>query len=179
MVEAESATSDTTSWGSLVADFSRAIRDDRDWAGRLVKLDHREIGLHLAVFIEPYLSYVMQGRKTVESRFSQRRYPPYGRVSQGDLVLIKKSGGPIVGVCEIGDVWYYQLDPDSWAELRNSFTTALCAQDPAFWEARAAASFATLMRVTAVQPLNPIVCTKRDRRGWIVIRPSERDEESM
>ena len=49
-------------------------------------------GLHLAVFLEPYLRYILEGKKTVESRFSGRRIAPYGNVQCDDVILLKRSG---------------------------------------------------------------------------------------
>ena len=33
--------------------------------------------LHLGVFAEPWLSYMLDGRKTIESRFGKNRIAPY------------------------------------------------------------------------------------------------------
>ena len=128
-------------------------------------------GLHLAILVEPYLKYILDGKKTVESRFSERRIAPYGRVQKDDIILLKRSGGPIVGLCQVANIWYYQLDPESWQEIRNEFTQMLCAQDPAFWEQRENAEFATLMRLRNVHEITPIKYSKSDRRGWVVLRP--------
>jgi len=125
-------------------------------------------GLHVGIFIEPFLQLVLDGKKTVESRFSARRFAPYERVETGDVLLLKKAGGPIVGLCRVSDVWFYELDPASWQTIRTEFSASLCAQDPAFWTAREGAAFATLMRVGNVQRLAaPLPFPKRDRRGWV------------
>ena len=55
------------------------------------------VSLHLAVLVQPYLDFILDGQKTIESRFSIRPIPPYRRVESGDIVLLKASGGPIVG----------------------------------------------------------------------------------
>lgn len=127
-------------------------------------------GVHLAVFVEPYLKYVLQGKKTVESRFSVVRCAPYGRVEPGDIILLKRAGGPVVGLCEVAQVWSYRLDPTTWSEIRSEFTTAICAQAPDFWKERERASFATLIRIRRVTAIEPLACSKRDRRGWVVLR---------
>ncbi len=163
-------------WRPLIDEIRAALHGDVYWEGRLTGLAGSTAGLHLAVFVEPYLGYLLDGRKTVESRFAARRCPPYDRVRRGDILLLKRSGGPIVGLCEVTDVWFYQLDPDSWQSIRAEFAQALCAQDPAFWRARRAASFATLMRVAAVRALPAIPCSKRDRRGWVVLKPEAHTE---
>ncbi|WP_392530074.1 hypothetical protein [Nostoc sp. C117] len=108
----------------------------------------------------------------MESRFSTRKFAPYNRVDKGDVVLLKQSSGPIVGLCQVNYVWFYQLDPASWQTIKEDFATAICAQDPDFWKEREAATFATLMRIQHVKPIEPIKFVKRDRRGWVVLHES-------
>jgi hypothetical protein len=130
----------------------------------------RSAGIHLAVFNEPFLSYIMEGKKTVESRFSINRCAPYGHVSSGDVLLLKKAAGPIVGACFVDYVWTYRLDDANLLTIKREFAKRLCAQDPEFWETRSRAKFATLMKVRNVSEIGPIECAKRDRRGWVVLQ---------
>jgi hypothetical protein len=146
----------------------------RDLLHPFKQLDPPDVSLHLAVLIEPYLSFILDGQKTVESRFSMRAMPPYGRVGQGDIVLLKQSGGPIVGAFSAAAVWSYELDPDSWRDLRQDFAEALCAQ-AGFWEQRSTAAFATLIRVADVRRMPPIDVPKRDRRAWVVLADRSRE----
>lgn len=125
--------------------------------------------VHLAIFVPPYLDYILSGKKTVESRFSANKCAPYGRVNRGDVLLLKKSGGPIVGLCQVSNVWTYQLDSESWKDIRNDYAESLCAQDPDFWTDRKHASFATLMRIKHAVSIEPIFIDKHDRRGWVVL----------
>ena len=128
--------------------------------------------VHLAVLLEPYLRFILDGSKTVESRFSKNRIAPFKSVEQGDVVLLKKASAKAVsGLCVVRKVWYYQLDVDTWDQIRGGFTRALRAEDPLFWEQRKSAQFATLMRISEVQALPPIEVIKHDRRGWVVLRP--------
>lgn len=53
--------------------------------------------IHLGVFTEPYLSLMLNGVKTIESRFSKNKILPYNQISKNDIVIIKKSGGQILG----------------------------------------------------------------------------------
>jgi len=128
-------------------------------------------GLHLAILVEPYLRYILEGKKTVESRFSERRVAPYGSVNKDDVILLKRAGGPIVGLCRASDIWYYELDPKSWKEIRTGFSQMLCAQDPDFWSQRKSAEFATLIRLTNVLKIPPFRYSKTDRRSWVVLKP--------
>jgi hypothetical protein len=124
-------------------------------------------GLHIAVMIEPFLSYIMKGKKTIESRFSLRATAPYGRASVGDLVLLK--AGPIVGCFRVSTVEDLRLDAGVLARLQRTQSEAICA-DEQFWEERSAKRFATLMGVSDVQQLPPVNIPKRDMRGWVVLR---------
>lgn len=127
-------------------------------------------GIHLAVFVEPFLGYVLDGSKTVESRFSVNRTPPYGKVSRGDAILLKQSGGPVVGIASVQTVWSYHLDNDSLLLIRERFARALRVQDPGFWKQKAAAAYATLMAIDQVHAVEDIPWAKRDRRGWVVVQ---------
>lgn len=125
------------------------------------------VSVHVAVMAEPYLSYILSGVKTVESRFSARRFAPYGRVHDGDMILFKAVSGPIVGAAIVASVRQFELDEESWKDAQSS-SAALCA-DEAFWDARRNASFAVLMDLQTVRRLDPVRFHKRDRRGWVVL----------
>jgi hypothetical protein len=145
---------------------------DSFWQERLIQLlldDSCPHAIHLAIFVEPYLKFILEGRKTIESRFNSRRCAPYQKVQVGDILLLKRSGGPVVGLCEVAGVWFYRLDPQSWETIRREFTQALCVQDPSFWENRQHASYATLIRIQHVCPIAPAKFSKYDRRGWVLL----------
>ena len=158
----------------LTDELRSRVRNDPFWASYLDQAESQtpRFSIHLAVFVEPYLRLVLEGRKTVESRFSEHRIAPYKRAKEGDVILLKQSGGLVVGLCRILRVWFYDLDPQSWEALRREFTQALCAQDPDFWAQRRGASFATLMQIDNVRAIEPLRCVKRDRRGWVLLQPA-------
>jgi hypothetical protein len=149
----------------------RAVADDGLWRDILGApgAPLPTCGLHLAVFVEPFLGYVLDGSKTVESRFATTRQAPYRRVTPGDVMLLKRTSGPVVGLCRVRQAWFYRLDPVSWKVIREQFARALCAQDPAFWAARQSASFATLLQVRDVKRIAPVAWPKRSRQGWVVL----------
>jgi len=145
---------------------------DSFWQERLTKLlfdGSSPNSVHLAIFVEPYLKFILEGRKTVESRFNSHRCAPYQKVQVGDILLLKRSGGPVVGLCEVANVWFYRLDPESWDTIKYEFAQDLYVQDPSFWEKRQHASYATLMRIQHVCPIEPAKFTKYDRRGWVLL----------
>lgn len=170
-----------TTWSSsLLAKFEKHLNSQQYRVqGRTLvsRSPERSNGIHLAVFVEPFLQFVLDGRKTVESRFSIHRRPPFGCVSSGDLVLVKESGGPVVAVAEISEVWYYQLDQEAWNFIRTRFAEQLCVEDPEFWESKSSSYFATLMQFARVDRVDPLTCSKRDRRGWVVLNGHQRQSD--
>ena len=125
--------------------------------------------VHLAIFVEPYLKFIFEGKKTIESRFSANRCAPYNKVNRGDLILLKKSSGPMVGICQAGTIWSYQLNENSWKQIMN-FAKAICPDNPDFWASRQKAAFATLIEIQHVRTTKPMEIEKRDRRGWVVMQ---------
>ncbi|KKM09381.1 hypothetical protein LCGC14_1722920, partial [marine sediment metagenome] len=58
-----------------------------------------------------------------------------------------------------------------------NFESALCAQDPQFWESRKHASYATLIKLREFNSISPIKFRKKDRRGWVVLKPKIIDKK--
>jgi ASC-1-like (ASCH) protein len=164
--------SSNNSFDVLVNDLQLTLKDDSFWESYLKQLTLpclEPFALHLAILVEPYLQFILEGKKTVESRFATRRFAPYNCVNKGDIVLLKRSSGPIVGICQVAYVWFYELDPKSWQTIQKKFTTAICPQNDTFWQEREKASYATLMQIQNVKSITPMKFAKRDRRGWVVL----------
>ena len=157
----------------LLARVRSAVSEHPFWASCIDRVLTERRGaptIHLAIFVEPFLRFILDGKKTVDSRFSVHLRPPHRRVHKGDVILLKKSGGAVVGVCQVTAVWFYRLDPASWQTILTEFSQAMCADGSAFWRQRRQASFVTLMKLTRVARLESIECDKRDRRSWVVLR---------
>lgn len=125
--------------------------------------------LHIAIFNEPYLTYILEGKKTVESRFSFVRCAPYEKVYAGDFILLKKAGGPVSGFCRVESAWFYKVDRKTLGEIRQEFSERICPVEPGFWSDREGALFATLISLTDVRRIQEFQIGKRDRRGWVII----------
>ncbi len=150
-----------------------AVADNKEWTEYLDKNLFRPppaVSAHLGVFVEPYLSYVLDGSKTIESRFSLNQCDPFGSVTKGDIVLVKEAAGPVVGLCRVSMVWSYVLDPESLTEIRSIFEPAMRVESESFWAERTDAAFATLMQIDHVTRIQPFTIEKKDRRGWVVLK---------
>jgi hypothetical protein len=127
------------------------------------------VGIHLAIFAEPFLSMVLSGEKTIESRFSRNRCAPYGQIDDGDIILLKEVAGPICGLALACRTWCYDLRIEPIDRIRHRFGAAIRADDE-FWSSRADAHYATLIELGAPASIAPVSCDKRDRRGWVSLR---------
>lgn len=127
---------------------------------------HRAVGLHLAIFAEPYLSRALSGEKTIESRFSRNRCAPFNVVREGDIILLKAVAGPICGLSIARQTWHFDLALLPIGHVRETFGAAICAEED-FWISRRDAAYATLIELSDTIAITPLSYAKRDRRGWV------------
>lgn len=152
-------------------DVARQVEGHGFWVGYLeaVASPSSLVGIHLAVFAEPFLTLTLSGRKTVDSCFSRVRCAPYGGIDDGDVVLIKEVAGPVRGITLVRRAWHYDLGVEPISTIRNRFGASICADDE-FWSSRTDALYATLIELDVTTPIKALRCDKRDRRGWVTLR---------
>ena len=141
------------------------------------KIDIDSIGIHLAVFTEPFLSLLLNGKKTIESRFNINKVSPYKKVAIGDIVFIKKSGGAIFGYFIVKKVQYL-TEPSviELKEVRKMYAEKICASAVNdFWDNRISTKFISLFEVTKLKIILPITINKNDRMAWVVIKQSRQN----
>ena len=135
-------------------------------------LINKGVTIHLAVFTEPFLSLMLRGEKKIESRFSINKIDPYGKIKNGDIVLVKKSGGPIVAIFFAGRVQFVSgFNKSQFRKIQNKYGPLICSKpDSSFWRDRANARYGTLIEIDEFKPVSPISSGKVDRRPWVVLR---------
>lgn len=117
------------------------------------------------------MNYIINRRKTIEARLSVNKIAPYGKVHTGQVIWLKKSGGPIIAQCKAGKVWYYRILGDTILfQIQQKFASRLCIEGPDFWELHRKANYATLIQLEEVTSITPFPFEKLDQRGWIVLR---------
>jgi hypothetical protein len=143
-----------------------------------LKVEIDEVGIHLAVFGEPFLTLLLDGKKTVESRFSLNNISPFGKVNPGDFVFIKRSGGPICGYFIVRESHYFKTGNRGILEnIRKNFGKQICdnaVED--FWKHRQRSNYISLFEVAYAGRLSAVTIDKRDRTAWTVIRTSLKDQ---
>ena len=125
---------------------------------------------HLAIFDKAAAEAIFSGKKKVDGRFSQIKIAPFGKVSAGDTVYIKISGGKIVGQFTVDRVFYF--DRPTAAELAGlvrKYTSAL-ALAKTFWLDHEKVNYVTLMFIGVVSKfiIAPEI-VKHDLRPWMLL----------
>lgn len=147
-----------TSWESdLLRDLAPLIPD---LAGRVV---------HLAMMREPYMSRVADGTKTIESRWGKVRCAPHNGISRREIIVFKRTGGPILGWTPIEWVrWWVNMDPAEVNAIVHRHRAGLGVEDD-FAATVADARYATLIGLGPYHPIEAahVQIGKTDRRGWV------------
>jgi hypothetical protein len=103
------------------------------------------------------------------------RRPPYLCVQPNDYILLKRSGGPVVGLTLAKSVEFCRLSPSVLADIRSRLARRLFALDDKFWEIGSEKHYVTLIELGDPVKIEPLAIDKRDRQGWITYdRPSGR-----
>lgn len=126
---------------------------------------------HLAIFTKGVGEKILSGEKTVESRFSTRKNPPFGLISSGDLVYIKPSGKDPIGQFRVQKVFFFDgLSENDLKDLQKRYGKEISAEE-SYWEAKLNAKYGTLIFIGEVDPFitSPVKFSKKDLRGWVVL----------
>ena len=128
---------------------------------------------HIAILHEPYLSRILNGEKTIESRWLKRRVAPYDHIRVGDIIYFKQASGPIVATAHAAEVWQFaDLTPQQVDAILEQFGDEL-QLDPDFADRARDQRYAVLIRLADVQQLSePLFFRQRGRSGWVVLDQS-------
>ncbi len=122
--------------------------------------------MHLGIFTEPYLTYMLDGKKTIESRFSKNKIAPYEKIELGDIVLVKKSGGKVLAFFTIKEILFFDLEETPISEIRKKYEKELCVEE-AFWKQKEKSRYGTLIRIDQIERLKPFSISKKGMQTWI------------
>lgn len=132
------------------------------------------ITYHLAILTPGWIERILDGSKTIESRFTKVRCAPFGKVNAGDIVYIKESGGLVKGMFTVAKVETFenltegQICDLFYKEYREQIFSSLSAsmqRPPDKW---LTAKHATLIHVS--DPIafdNPFAYRQKGRSAWI------------
>ena len=124
---------------------------------------------HLCVLREPYVTFILDGRKTIESRFQNTKALPFQKVASGDILFLKRFGGSLRGLVLAGCTQYHGPMEDGEAEtLLRKHRTALAIGE-SFISEKKNSKYASLLSILDRTATDHIPCTKADERAWVVL----------
>ena len=128
---------------------------------------------HVAVMVEPYLSKILDGEKTIESRLSKKKTIPWDHVNMGDIIILKKSGGKFCAVFEAGEIVSQEITSTAQIEnLKTEYNDRLCIEDE-WWSKKADTKYATLIFITHLLMFDPFELTFKNRQAWIQLQNTQ------
>ena len=130
--------------------------------------DQLNITNHLAIFQNPYLSLIFSHKKTIESRWSIRKIAPYKKINEGDRLLLKLSGKPILGEAYVDKVLFFEdLNPQEVKNLMEKYKDELQINDE-YYEIKKSSKYATLIWLKDVKEYeSPTEFKKNNQLSWI------------
>lgn len=128
---------------------------------------------HLVILKKPYLDLILAGEKTLESRFTRTKRPPFGQVAAGDTLFLKESSGPVCAVATAAAVKNFAgLTPKQITAIKQQYNRLIKGADD-YWQGKADCKFGLLVWLKDVRPIEPVRIPKRDWRGWVVLTEKE------
>ena len=128
---------------------------------------------HLVILKKQYLDLILSGEKTLESRFTRTKRPPFGQVRIGDTLFLKVSSGPVCAVATAGAVKEFtELTPKQITTIKQRYNRLIKGIEQ-YWQGKADCKFGLLVWLKDVRPIEPVRICKRDWRGWVVLTEKE------
>ena len=125
---------------------------------------------HLAILRQPFFDMVLNGEKTIESRWSMNKIAPYNKVNVGDKILLKLTGHPVTATAKVQDVKYYELTPEIVEDIRIKYGKQIGTDKFEDWDSTFQKKYCTLIWLEDVKTINPLEVPRSNGAGWIVLK---------
>lgn len=127
--------------------------------------------VHLAIMREPFASYIVDGSKRVESRWTRGgACPPHFRVGAGDVIVWKRSGGAVFGGSVVHEAQTFRVRSDAHAaELHRTWAQFVRVDPELPPVGRKIATFIRLAERSFIAIAATVPCGKQDRSGWNIL----------
>jgi len=138
----------------------------------LLQDEKTRIVKHLAILNQPFLSLILEWKKTIETRFSKVKCAPHWVIKKWDIVLLKASPWQILWQFSVAKVESFFNTRKEDIEKLKIYSNEICSYvDENFWEKRLDKKYVTLIWVDKVEKYDfPINFIKKDRRWWVVLK---------
>lgn len=127
---------------------------------------------HVAIVHPWVIEALLAGRKTIESRFSRDKRPPFGRVEAGQRIYFRTTGGGYAARARIAEAECLEgLTEARVAKIEAEHRSAIGGDD-AYWKSARRARCVTLVHLHDCEAVGrgPSLDRQRgDRRAWFVL----------
>lgn len=128
---------------------------------------------HLVILKKPYLDWIIEGKKTIESRFTKTRREPFGRIGIGDKLFLKESSGFVCATAEVSAVESFEnVTQEIMQAIKKKYNSAILGSDE-YWESKMDCKYGVLVWVRDVRKMRPVRINKKDWRAWVVLSENE------
>ena len=124
---------------------------------------------HIAILRQPFFDMVLNGEKTIESRWSMNKIAPYKKVQVGDEILLKLTGQPVTATAKVKDVKYYELTLEIVEDIRIKYGKQIGTDKFEDWKATLQKKYCTLISLEEVKTIEPIEVPRSNGAGWIIL----------
>lgn len=100
---------------------------------------------HIAIFRQPFFDMILNGEKTIESRWSKSKIAPYEKVGVGDEILLKLTGKPITATTKVEKVRFYKLTPEIVEDIRLKYGKQIGTDKFENWDSILTQRYCTLI----------------------------------
>lgn len=125
---------------------------------------------HIAILRQPFFDMVLNGEKTIESRWSMNKIAPYEKINIGDEILLKLTGEPVTAIAKVQDVKFYELTPEIAEDIRLKYGKQIGTDKFEDWNTILKKKYCTLIWLKDVKTIGPVPVQRSNGTGWIVMK---------
>lgn len=128
---------------------------------------------HIAILRQPFFDMVLNGEKTIESRWAMHKIAPYNKVQKDDIILLKETGKDVTAMARVDKVVYYELTPEKVEEIRINYGKQIGTDKFEDWESTLQKKYCTLIWLKDVKRIDPLQVPRSNGAGWIMLKDTE------
>ena len=125
---------------------------------------------HIAILRQPFYGMVLNGTKTIESRWGMNKCAPFGKIKVGDVIYIKQTGKPVTAKAVAKEVKFYILTPKLVEEIRIKYGKLIGTDKFEDWETTLNKKYCTLIWLDKVEKIPPMQVPRSNGAGWIILK---------
>ena len=122
---------------------------------------------HIAILRQPLFDMVLNGTKTIESRWAMHRVAPYNKIKKGDEIWLKETGKDVTAKAIVQNVKFYELTPEIVEQIRKEYGKQIGTDYFEDWQSTLQKRYCTLIWLDKVKKIHPMKVPRSNGAGWI------------